>query len=429
MSLTSLSHHDVFTKKGLQPLSRFRAVVHKVIANLPWLQHDDYVLAPLNKFDSICMKNLISAHVLSHISVFQKLIFFKPPEERTVLELQTIEWMFAIGFKFFHLCPIEIKMALIRRATYKCYGPGRWILKQGHLSTNMYLIVKGHVLITEDVQNSVTKLMDNTECCKLKEKQSFGESAVMFNTFRTNSVQSLSTVELISISKNDFMDIIKDNLQLQWNANAIAIKNSSYFKHLSLMELNKCSTISFIKTFKEHEYVLGKGTGDVDFAHFVLEGEISLIMRLKIERIVNRFGNMFNYFLLQGENIMDNEFMTTNINETKCLCVPHWFMAETEKLKCWEFVKLDLNHIILSKDQSNLNKPTQSISHKIKLLISKVATTQNFRSNTLALKRAKRTVEKEDIINKQILQFSNGEISRLLSLIQAVSKKNLPQQL
>lgn len=64
-------------------------------------------------------------------------------------------------------------------------------------------------------------------------------------------------MELISISKNDFMDIVKDNLQLQWNANAVAIKNSSYFKHLSLMELNKCSTYSFIKTFKENEYVLG----------------------------------------------------------------------------------------------------------------------------------------------------------------------------
>jgi len=83
-------------------------------------------------------------------------------------------------------------MDLIRRATYKCYGPGRWILKQGHLSTNMYLIVKGRVVITEDVRNSVTKLMENTERCKLKEKQSFGESAVMFNTLRTNSVQSLS---------------------------------------------------------------------------------------------------------------------------------------------------------------------------------------------------------------------------------------------
>ncbi|CAI6367396.1 unnamed protein product [Macrosiphum euphorbiae] len=85
-------------------------------------------------------------------------------------------------------------------------------------------------VITEDVQNSVTKLMDNTERCKLKEKHSFGESAVLFNTLRTNSVQSLSTVELISISKNDFTDIVKDNLQLKWNENAIAIKNSSYFK-------------------------------------------------------------------------------------------------------------------------------------------------------------------------------------------------------
>eukprot|EP00102_Acyrthosiphon_pisum_P020878 XP_016658088.1 PREDICTED: uncharacterized protein LOC100575934 isoform X2 [Acyrthosiphon pisum] len=304
MSLTSLSHHDDFTKKG----SRFRAFVYTVIANLPWLKDDDYILAPLDLFDSICTENLLSAYKLSQISVFQKLMLFKPPDERTVLELQTIEWMFEIGFKFFRLCPTEIKMALIRRATYKCYGPGRWILKQGHLSTNMYLIVKGHVLITEDVRNSVTKLMENTECCKLKEKHSFGKSAVMFNTLRTNSVQSLSTVELISISKNDFTDIIKDNLQLQWNENATAIKNSSYFKHLSLMELNKCSTISFIKTFKDNEYVL-------------------------------------------GENVIDKEFMTTNVNETKCLCVPHWFMAETQKLKCWEFVKLDLNHIIPSKDQ------------------------------------------------------------------------------
>jgi len=83
-------------------------------------------------------------------------------------------------------------MALIRRASYKCYGPDRWILKQGHLSTNMYLIVKGSVRITEDVPNPVTKVMESIERCVLKEKKSFGESAVMFDTSRTNSVQSMS---------------------------------------------------------------------------------------------------------------------------------------------------------------------------------------------------------------------------------------------
>ncbi|XP_050055024.1 uncharacterized protein LOC126549558 isoform X2 [Aphis gossypii] len=375
MSQMSL-HHEVFTKKGLQPLSRFRAAVFMVIANLPWLKDDDYQSAPVDLFGSIHMKNLISACKLSEISVFQKLILFKPPDDRTMFELETIEWMFAIGFKFFHLCPVEIKMALIRRASYKCYGPDRWILKQGHLSKNMYLIVRGSVRITEDVPNPVTKVMERIERCILKEKKSFGENAVMFNTSRINSVQSISTVELICISKNDFTDIIKNNLQLKWNANAIAIKKFSYFKHLSLLELNRCSTVSFIKIFKGNEYVLGKGLGDVDYAHFVLDGEISLIYRLEIRRVVNRYG--ISKFILNKNSqklsekkyknvyvdtctlssdscfnidMEDKEFITTDTNETRCLCVPHWFMAETEQLRCWELVKLDLNHIIPSKEK------------------------------------------------------------------------------
>lgn len=83
-------------------------------------------------------------------------------------------------------------MTFIRRASYKCYGPGRWILKEGQSSKNMYLIVKGFVRITEYVFNPVSKLMEIVEHCKLYEKQSFGESAVMFNSHRINSVQSLS---------------------------------------------------------------------------------------------------------------------------------------------------------------------------------------------------------------------------------------------
>lgn len=55
------------------------------------------------------------------------------------------------------------------------------------------------------------------------------------------------------------MDIIKNNLQLKWNANAVIIKKSKYFKHLNKTELNKCSIVSFIKTFTQNDYyVLGK---------------------------------------------------------------------------------------------------------------------------------------------------------------------------
>lgn len=62
----------------------------------------------------------------------------------------------------------------------------------------------------------------------------------------------------MSISKNAFMEITKNNLKLHWDTNAWAIKNSPYFKHLSPMELNKCSVVSCIKMLRKYERVLGE---------------------------------------------------------------------------------------------------------------------------------------------------------------------------
>lgn len=45
--------------------------------------------------------------------------------------------------------------------------------------------------------------------------------------------------------------------------------------------------------------------------------------------------------------------MVFDIKETKCLCVPHWFMEKTEKLKNWTLLRLylDVSHIIPSRDE------------------------------------------------------------------------------
>lgn len=87
----------------------------------------------------------------------------------------------------------EVQTALVGRALYKCYGPGRWILKEGHPAEHMYLIVKGRARVTERVYNVVFKTTNTVERGQLAERQSFGESALMFNTRRITSVQSLST--------------------------------------------------------------------------------------------------------------------------------------------------------------------------------------------------------------------------------------------
>lgn len=94
----------------------------------------------------------------------------------------------AVCYNFFQ----KTQMALIERASYKCYGPGRWILKEGHSAQNMYLIVEGQVRVTKQVYNPAIKVMETVELCKLHGRQSFGESAIMFDTQRVTSVQSLS---------------------------------------------------------------------------------------------------------------------------------------------------------------------------------------------------------------------------------------------
>lgn len=83
-------------------------------------------------------------------------------------------------------------MELIRHASYKCYGPNRWITKEGYSPENMYLIVDGHVRITEYKYSSVHNTMEIVEHCELYKKYSFGECAVMFDMPKTTSVQSLS---------------------------------------------------------------------------------------------------------------------------------------------------------------------------------------------------------------------------------------------
>jgi len=113
----------------------------------------------------------------------------------------------------------DIQIAIVKRASYKCYGPGRWILKEGHQPNNMYLIIEGQVRITEQVYNPAYKIMETIEHCKLYGRQSFGESAVMFNaTRRLNSVQSLSKSfgNFITISFLQTQSTYKNNISLEF---------------------------------------------------------------------------------------------------------------------------------------------------------------------------------------------------------------------
>lgn len=117
----------------MNPILKFKIAVWTVIANLPLLNDEDFLFATINSFDSKAKEALVNSNKFSvfvstvfiytlynyiiNIGVYNincnynnnfqhKLICFKPSNKRTLFELESIKWIFAIGFKFFKLCPV-----------------------------------------------------------------------------------------------------------------------------------------------------------------------------------------------------------------------------------------------------------------------------------------------------------------------------------
>ncbi|XP_050426951.1 uncharacterized protein LOC126837164 [Adelges cooleyi] len=356
----------------LNPKLRFKTAILSMIHNLDWLADETLSETPIDFMEIITERALDSSPVLT---IFHKLTMVRPRELRTKFEIESIIRVLGAGFKFFKLCPLERNIAVMTTATYKCFGPDRIILKQDRQPWNMYYIVKGVVSLCKDVYDPILKKTESVEQCKLTDGETFGESAVMFNRPMKTSVKSLTTVELICISREDFVETLKDNMLLVWEKNAEAIKNSWFFNYLNLDQLNKASTVSFIKTYQPDEHVVGDEIGNVDYGHFMMGGKVNMIKRLKMIESPIRLTGQFTYRLYNGkrklesrqkiieeflqictfsgrscfnigESIKNKDFMVDKYSVATCLCVPKRFMYETERLKCWKRTQIELENII-----------------------------------------------------------------------------------
>lgn len=80
----------------------------------------------------------------------------------------------------------------------------------------MYLIVEGRVRVVQHVYNQNLNKTDIVQHCQLSKRQSFGESAVIFDTRRTTSVQSLSNGLLVQADKclNSVLKVFTSNTHI-----------------------------------------------------------------------------------------------------------------------------------------------------------------------------------------------------------------------
>ncbi|KAK1149770.1 cyclic nucleotide-binding domain-containing protein 2-like [Acipenser oxyrinchus oxyrinchus] len=92
------------------------------------------------------------------------------------------------------------------RGNHKSFGPGRVIIREGHVPQNFYLILSGTALVTKTSINKQTGEPFVRTAAFLKKGKTFGDVAILNGARRNATVLCDNTVSLLSVPRQDFIN-------------------------------------------------------------------------------------------------------------------------------------------------------------------------------------------------------------------------------
>ncbi|HEY5791230.1 MAG TPA: cyclic nucleotide-binding domain-containing protein [Gammaproteobacteria bacterium] len=122
------------------------------------------------------------------------------------------DWMTKILSReaFFRIPPANIQAMFMRMETVSCRA-GQTVIRQGEEGDYYYIIKRGHCAVTRKTRAHP----QGVKLATLAVGDSFGEEALLSSDKRNATVTMLSDGELVRLSKDDFMKLLKEPL-LNW---------------------------------------------------------------------------------------------------------------------------------------------------------------------------------------------------------------------
>ncbi|XP_071990201.1 cyclic nucleotide-binding domain-containing protein 2-like [Engystomops pustulosus] len=152
-------------------------------------------------------RSLFKAKMEMVLSSEAKQILTSPPEERTPDETKLAMLSLRMTVSSFAGYPVHIQEGIAKVGWYECFGPGRVIIRQGHVAQNFYLILSGTAVVTKVSQSKKTGEHFSKTVAFLKRGKYFGDVAILTNTKRNATVVCHDSVSLLAITRQDFLNI------------------------------------------------------------------------------------------------------------------------------------------------------------------------------------------------------------------------------
>ncbi|XP_051782609.1 cyclic nucleotide-binding domain-containing protein 2-like [Erpetoichthys calabaricus] len=132
-------------------------------------------------------------------------ILSRPPQTRTAEDIRMAAISLGAAVDTFAEYPIHMQKRLAQVGWYESFGPGRVIIRQGHIPQNFYLILSGTVLVSKLSVNKHTGEPFARTSAFLKKGKTFGDVAILTGAKRNATVTCHDTVALLAVSRQDFV--------------------------------------------------------------------------------------------------------------------------------------------------------------------------------------------------------------------------------
>nr|CAD7413193.1 unnamed protein product [Timema poppensis] len=179
-------------ERKLHPKTRFKAVVHLVMANAYWLGDvDDVPLGSNARLNVILLKKRGKREKQKLLTLQEKTILMKPASERTHDEQKQLSMIIG-GLKCFRRYPEDVQKKLAAATYYRFYGPGRVVVRQGHSAEALYFILSGEVTVSITSWDGLIEKMVTSDVGTMHPGDMFGEVSLLHDIPRTATCTTAS---------------------------------------------------------------------------------------------------------------------------------------------------------------------------------------------------------------------------------------------
>ncbi|XP_045203529.2 cyclic nucleotide-binding domain-containing protein 2-like isoform X2 [Mercenaria mercenaria] len=215
-----------------------------------------------------------------YLSNEAKIIMSLYPADRTEDQLKLALLALNQAVDAFGEFPIKLQRSLASVGWYENFEAKRVIIRQGHTADNFYFILSGTAVVTLLETNKDTGEEGVRTVAFLRKGNSFGELALMHGAKRSATVTCQTNVELLAVSREDFIDIFMHTEKDKEPEHISFLRTIDVFRGWPVEKLPHNNPRICLFTFFRRGVLLCKDSNSTDWIYVIKTGTCRVLKDL-----------------------------------------------------------------------------------------------------------------------------------------------------